>query len=317
MELVSVIIPVHNGEQFISRCLDSLDSQSYENIEMIIVDDASEDRTFEILKNRYGNENNVKIIRCDKVGGVSKARNIGLDCASGTYVMFCDADDVLHKNIVAIMVDSIEKNQVDMAVCGYQEFEKDNQIKFNPEYRYKTIILDKNQSIKCVFDAEYAGFVWNKIFKKRFIQSECIEFKEKISILEDQVFVLEYIKNINSSVFIKSDLYFYRINPHGALHSDSIERKLMEIDGRYEIYKWIQVNCIRKELLDLTWNDLMRVCVGSYYRLMFNDDKRNKCVRKWKAKIKAIIHEEKNKFILDSRWSRKYKLFYNCVKYFV
>lgn len=80
MELVSVIIPVHNGEQFISRCLDSLDSQSYENIEMIIVDDASEDRTFEILKNRYGNENNVKIIRCDKVGGGKQGKKywIGL-----------------------------------------------------------------------------------------------------------------------------------------------------------------------------------------------------------------------------------------------
>lgn len=311
VELVSIIIPVHNGEFHICQCIDSLLLQSYKKIEIIIVDDGSTDKTLEISRNTYGCEERVKIIHQDNKG-VSEARNVGLKFAGGTYIMFCDADDILCKETVSIMVNSIERNHVELAVCGFQSFEKENNIEDNPKNEWEPEILNRDKSMKFVFtEKKYAGYVWNKIFKRNLIKDS--KFKESLAILEDQLFVCEYISNIHSSVYVKSDLYCYRANPLGALSQNLNERKLTVVDARYEIYVLIRKNGYGEDLCNIAWNDLLRTCVDYYYKLMFV---KAEYVIKWKKKIKTIIREEHSKFALDRRWSRKLKALYKILIHF-
>lgn len=311
MKLVSIIIPVHNGELYICQCIDSLLLQSYRNLEIILVDDGSTDKTLEKCQKKYSCEDSVKII-CQDNMGVSEARNAGIKFAKGTYIMFCDADDILCRETASIMVNSIERNHVELAVCGFQSFEKEDNIEDNPKNGWKSEILNRNESMKFVLtEKKYSGYVWNKIFKRSLIKDG--KFKEPLAVLEDQLFVCEYINNIHSSVYVKSDLYCYRSNPLGALRQNLNERKLTAVDARYEIYALIRKNGYSEDLCCIAWNDLLRTCVDYYYKLMFV---REEYTTKWKDKIKTIIREEHNKFALDRRWSRKLKVLYNILIHF-
>lgn len=126
--LVSIIVPIYNVEQYIMRCLKSLLSQTYENIEIILVDDGSTDNCGElcdIIHKKYPD----KIIVVHKQnGGLSDARNIGLKIAKGSYIAFVDSDDFISNKMIEIMVSNLQKYNVDMVCVNFQEFSDDTLI---------------------------------------------------------------------------------------------------------------------------------------------------------------------------------------------
>ena len=123
MQLLSVIVPVYNVEKFINDCIDSILGQSYKNIELILVDDGSKDRSKEICdqySKRYGN---IKVIH-KKNAGVSCARNLGLEKSKGKYISFVDPDDIIEKNFLEDMLQTLCENRVD--VVWYFEWKETN-----------------------------------------------------------------------------------------------------------------------------------------------------------------------------------------------
>ena len=116
--LISIIVPVYNVENKIRRCLDCLVNQSYKNIEIILVNDGSTDDSGAICDRYAAGDERVRVIH-KKNGGVSSARNRGLDEASGLYIMFVDSDDYIEKNACEVMIDAIEKYGVDLIVASY------------------------------------------------------------------------------------------------------------------------------------------------------------------------------------------------------
>ena len=119
MPLISIIIPAYNIENYIAKCLDSLLNQTYKNLEIIVVDDGSSDNTGKIVDDYVLRYKNIKAIH-KKNGGVSSARNSGIDVANGEYIGFVDGDDIVDKEMFEILMDNAIKYEADISHCGYK-----------------------------------------------------------------------------------------------------------------------------------------------------------------------------------------------------
>ena len=122
--LVSIIVPIYNGEVYLKDCLESILNQTYKETEIILVDDGSTDASRKIC-DLYAQKYKNVISLYQENSGVSKARNLGLNCAKGEYIYFCDSDDILHQDILETLVRDIEDKKVDVSCCAYQCFTKD------------------------------------------------------------------------------------------------------------------------------------------------------------------------------------------------
>lgn len=216
-KLVSVIVPVYNSGKYISRCLDSILSQVYTNIEVVLIDDGSTDNSFEICREYEKNDSRVRVIHQEN-SGASVARNTGLKNISGEYVMFCDSDDMVSDLWVKHLVDSCDEKT--MPVCSYcsqkskigQTFDLD--IKANESY-------NKSEYFK-FSKVGLAGYICNTIFSAGYIKSNNLLFrcqKEKADYNEDLLFVMEYIKNIDYFVYVGCADYAY------LTRNDSLSRR--------------------------------------------------------------------------------------------
>ena len=209
--LVSVIVPVYNKEDVLSRCLNSIKNQSYTYFEVLLVNDGSKDKSLPILKQYESNDDRFHVV--DKVnGGASSARNVGLDYARGEYICFVDPDDYIESNYIERLYNAIQ--QADMAVCGYNRIYGDRNVTLEKQKDYK---VSKELFLKKILLSENpgSGYCWNKIFKKTLVND--IRFDESIHYGEDAAFLYEIIKNnvLNSIYVCNEGLYNYVLNDNG------------------------------------------------------------------------------------------------------
>lgn len=227
-KLVSIIIPAYNVEDYIEECVRSVLQQTYKDYEIIIIDDGSTDKTFEICENLKCSK--IKIYQ-QKNEGVSCARNRGMEYANGDYYVFVDADDVVSTKYVETLVRSVRN--VDMAIIGYtcciNEIDKETDASIRTFSA--NVILDK---LLCGTD--YDGYLWNKIFKSSIIQQNNIQFEQNITIWEDMYFVLEYLKFSKKVNVMGSKLYFYRDREGSTVHGFQIDK----YRSKYQIMKKIK-----------------------------------------------------------------------------
>lgn len=193
MKLVSIIIPVYNAEQYIRKCIDSVLSQTYSLVEIILIEDGSTDGSAAIC-DEYGRKDaRVKIIH--KLNeGVSVARNVGIEHATGDYVTFLDADDLMQKNCIANLIHAMDYSLV---VGGYQEFGVADKT-YGPE-RAKVLSIKHDLSDWWNESPEsYWWFVWGKLFQRDVINANHIRFNRDMKYLEDFCFVLQYLSCIDN-----------------------------------------------------------------------------------------------------------------------
>ena len=168
-KLVSVIIPAYNIEDYIGRCLDSVLSQTYKNLEIIVIDDGSSDRTGEILDDYEKKNHRMKVIHKEN-GGVSSARNIGIDRANGDYIGFVDGDDRVNPKLFETLVKLINGENADIAHCGYQMVFPDR-----VDYYYNTgkrVIQTKEQGLKDLLAGEMIEpALYNKLYKRELFEN--------------------------------------------------------------------------------------------------------------------------------------------------
>ena len=195
--LVSVIIPVYNVEDFVVKCLDSVYEQSYENIEIIVVDDGSADKSGELVDDFAKNKNNVMVIH-QKNKGLSAARNLGISKAKGEWIALVDSDDYVAKDFVKKMVEATEKDDVDIVVCG-----------FNQEKPAEEILSGDEATIKLLTKQENLDVVaWNKLYKKELFVKNNIWYPvgEKH---EDSLTTYKLLSVAEKVSYIADSLYFY------------------------------------------------------------------------------------------------------------
>lgn len=211
--LISIIVPVYNIENFVGFCIESLVKQTYTNIEIILVDDGSNDNSKNICEKYALHDNRIKIIHQNNAG-VSAARNKGIEAAKGDYIAFVDGDDYCDKNIFKKLYESLIKYNADIVCCRWNEV-KNNKIIETGGYCY-----DENEKlfIKNEFVEEYVKkfdlYVWNKLYRAEIIKSNI--FPVNIAFGEDFFTVFKWINCAGKIVYIKQPLYF-RINRSDSL----------------------------------------------------------------------------------------------------
>lgn len=211
---ISVIIPVYNAQKTIEKCIKSILVQTYSNLEIIVVNDGSKDKTGEICEEIAKCDSRIKYYYKENTG-VSMTRNFGLEKATGDYISFIDSDDFLEKNMYENMIKEI--NNADILICNCfiindnKKINNDIEIKNNS---YETL----EKMIKDISDKEINRYVnppWNKLIKRHIIVSNNILFDSKISLGEDLLFNLTCMKDAKEIKTIDKRLYNYVITTSG------------------------------------------------------------------------------------------------------
>lgn len=239
VNLVTVIVPAYNSSRTIERCIRSLLKQTYSHKEIIIVDDGSTDNT-PFICHKYMESFDIKYYSAPH-GGVSAIRNLGLEKANGEYVMFVDADDYVKKNFIEKMVSALETAKCDMCICSYLR------VVYNDCYPIKEFqkggIVSRNKYlIDTLKDPghHYFGVIWNKIFKTDIIRNNNIRFSKDITLGEDFVFSLEYLRYAKKVNVIEDKLIYYcyqDVNTLSRIKEKKISDCEKEMDNRNLIYK--------------------------------------------------------------------------------
>lgn len=184
-DLITVIVPIFNMELYLERCLDSICGNTYKKLEIICVNDGSTDSSLKILQ-QYAERDNRIIIIDQLNGGIGKARNAGLNIATGDYIAFVDSDDWVHKNFFGFQLRAIKENNADLAVCDY--IRTDDQSIFSTEksqYRVQEISIKEKMR-----DNRTKNYVWNTLYRKETIGT--LRFNEGCQI-EDSLFNIQII----------------------------------------------------------------------------------------------------------------------------
>ena len=292
--LISIIIPVYNAESYIRRCIESVLSQTYKEIQVILINDGSTDNTLSILEEYSRSDSRIQLINKDN-SGVSKTRNIGIDISDGEYIGFVDADDYLEPEMYEKLYNAIKKTAADVACCGYyQDFDT---------YKYEISVDDSlladnktyyelcgtNNILGQYFRQDIRSGIgdgnWNKLFRKDIISD--IRYDNTLY-CEDVDFQIKVFEKCKKVVCIKEMLYHYVDNSFSATKkefNDSKAGALNVVDDvlnrMLSTYPDIKTQAYA---FHLTWyisvlQDLMtnrRTPISKkYYRIIRDDLKRN------------------------------------------
>jgi len=233
---VSVIVPVYNVEKYLDKCLNSLVKQTLKDMEIIIVNDGSTDKSQEIIDNYAKKYKNVISIVKEN-GGVSEARNLGLKKARGEYIGFLDSDDWVSKDMYKKMYQKAKSGNFDVVAC-------DTQAIYPAEKRYiSSNIKNDNVSNKELMIDAYA-VIWNKIYKREIINE--IEFKKGMNFCEDVEFLYMVYSKIKTIGVVKGSLHNY-LQREGSL-TYVYDKKLYQlIDAMDDVIKFYKENDLYKE----------------------------------------------------------------------
>ena len=197
MKKTSVIVPVFNGEKYLELCVQSILTQSYSNLELILIDDGSTDRSGLICDAFAQADSRVTVIHKEN-GGVSSARNQGLNHISGAYVIFIDADDYLDTDMVEFLVDLLERNHADISQCGYRRIVGETVRLVNDTH--KTYVMNREEALGYLITGKlFASGLWNKLYKAEIIKD--LRFDTEIVINEDVLFSFNAFQKAETIVF--------------------------------------------------------------------------------------------------------------------
>lgn len=218
-ELVSVIIPVYNPGTALRKCLDSVMTQTYGNIEIIVINDGSTDGSHSICSEYASKDRRIKYISQPNAG-VSAARNRGIDSSSGEYICFVDSDDYLEADYVKSMADAIRKSRADIVIQGLNQFRSGVLV---DKKEFESSILPVSGLDDAQFDKifYYCG-PYCKLFKASVIKDRNIRFPVDISYGEDAVFYHAYLSHCKVVEFISDCAYNYIVDNQGALSTKSL-----------------------------------------------------------------------------------------------
>lgn len=237
-KLVSIIIPAYNVESYIEECIKSLINQTYQNIEVIIIDDGSTDKTLNIIK-KYKDLDSRIVYLVQENSGMSKARNKGIEYSNGEYISFIDSDDIVCSNFISLLVKNIENGDYDISVCDYFKF-SDN-MNLNVESNDSSCLMfSSNEGMKLILKDELLGqMVWNKLYKSELVKR--VRFIDN-KYHEDTFWTYEIIGNSKKIIYTSFKLYGYRQRVGSIMNRPYFEKRVDEIYATISRRNYVKIN---------------------------------------------------------------------------
>lgn len=313
-DLISVIVPVYNIENYIECCIKSIINQTYKNLEVILVDDGSTDKTGNICDEYKNIDKRIKVIH-RKNEGVSSARNIGLENSCGKFIAFVDGDDYIEKNYLEFLYKSLIAHGADISICGTNDM-RGNKIKSFSKVFQKS--LTSEEALIELFKREKISVaIWGKLIKKKLFNE--IKFNTEIKIAEDLDVMYKLFDN-SKSVYVDTSkrLYYWQIRKESAVHKEYNDSFEDEVKVELNIIKFIKEK----------YTEILSYAIDQYIKTNFNCMKKailagqNNEVIKYEKNINLIIKDynfklnkkEKIKFfIFSNKYLRKLYKLYNYI----
>lgn len=224
---ISVIIPVYNVEAYVERCLLSLLNQTYTDFEAIVVNDGSTDRSGLILDKLKKEDLRLRVFH-KKNEGVSRARNFAMQQAEGEFFCFLDADDTYQPEMLETLIREQERTNSDMVVTSYSYF-YENTNKTCHVNCYIEGVYGKDEALRLMYQPHgYRCYLVTKLFKKNIIRKNgnILSFRNDLRMMEDLVFVTEYVDRCRSVAFINQSFYNYLMRENSAIHTLNVSEKV-------------------------------------------------------------------------------------------
>lgn len=256
--MVSVIVPAYNSETYLTDCIESILMQSYRELEIIIVDDGSNEKTANLCDDLANKDKRITVIHKAN-GGVSSARNAGIEVAHGEYIVFVDADDTLDNNIVYEAVMKSEKRK--LSYWGYNIIGRSSQCGNVPDL---DLNLDRNELIANALFTLNRGYtigtyfraVWGKLFETEIIKKHDIRFPENLYLGEDAFFLIEYLMYVNGINVICRNGYNYRISQTSAVRrykEDIYQQCNSQLNAALDIF--VRYDFSKEKIMNIAFSD--------------------------------------------------------------
>ena len=233
-DLISVVIPVYNVEKYLSKCLESIINQTYKNIEIICVNDGSEDNCSKILSEYKKRDNRIKIINKEN-GGLSSARNAGIDISTGKYITFIDSDDYIDEDCIEFLYKEIIENNADLSVCSHKVlYENGGVIDKATHNKY---IYNSEQALKkMLYDQDYDISAWAKLYNKKLFKN--VRYPNG-RIFEDSATTYKLMDNARIIAVNSESKYNYIIRKNSITTNDFSLKRLDLIKSTEEMCDYI------------------------------------------------------------------------------
>lgn len=232
MKKVSLIIPVYNTEEYLEECLSSAVNQTYDNMEIICINDGSTDRSGKIVNGFAKRYKRIMAIHQNN-HGESYARNQGLKAATGDYIAFMDGDDWIEPQMYEILVNVLEKNNVDIVASSLYKDSDSESLLMKNRLSVMSGKFDKQQLMRYIYRRDdYQGFayMWNKLYRRELIYSQdnnpAILFDENLVLGGDILWVANVLLKSSSAIYVDQAFYHYRQRSLSGCHTENISKRL-------------------------------------------------------------------------------------------
>lgn len=283
--LISIIVPCYNAEKYLDGCLNSLVNQTYKNLEIIVVNDGSTDKSEEII-GKYANiDRRIRYIK-QKNSGSDKAKNAGIDAATGDYICFVDSDDFVEKQMYEIMVNSMIKTNTEMCICDYGKNKSEFDI--NKEIKYE--VFSKKELMKGIFEDEViTSHLWRKTYPKKVFKE--YRFSNR-KVVHDMTLDYLLLYEVDNAVHIDAPLYIYRLDNEtnmSARNAKKLESSLCRAQVMMERIDFAEKHY--PEFVDIIVPKATDFLMSTYAKLIlfYKDDKKD--MEFVKTSIKKIIKD--------------------------
>ena len=320
MEKVSIILPTYNSDSVLKNAIESVKYQTYENWELLIIENGKKGQAEEIIKKI--NDNRIKYIY-QEVANVSEARNTGIDNAVGKYIAFIDSDDRYEKDFLQRMIKEISAKQTQIVTCGYRRVYDKKQMLIQDCKNIENT-TDIKEYLEILKESYLFNELCNKVYISEIINKNNIRFNKKYELGEDFLFNLDYIKKIDKASYINEPLYIYTDGETGL----KLRYRPDKFNIEYELTQYLEnVYKEQKWDMDYIYNRFARV----YYNQIIDIYKPNNPANKKERdqQLKEIISKkeyqkelkELEKKVTDKKMKIAIKYFFlkgkNMIKLFV
>ena len=284
MVTISVIVAVYNIQQYLDRCVRSIMNQTYKNLQIILVDDGATDRSGKMCDDFALEDRRIQVVH-KKNGGLSDARNAGIQVATGTYIAFVDGDDWIDSQMYEMMLASILEQDGDIAICRYRQVYPDSTIDDSTE---KAVVFEGREALTCLIEErdEYQiqNAAWNKLYRRDLLQGQVFPVGRWY---EDIVYTTILLSKIRRCVYLDRAFYNYVLDREGSIMSHGLNARILtdQIPAYFEKTEYL------KEIGENTLADVHNYYIYKRLLLLYTQFRRSQCNAEAKKKRKQFCRE--------------------------